>query len=361
MSRTLSVLILTPYAAPHTGGISTFVANLLVALRAVEGVTCHAIALSGEATPEIDACADSRLRFLFRSFEFITRYKPDVIHAQSHWYTLLPAHLARILGFRTRVVFSFHTMWPRNQRPRFGFILECLLNHSDVITFQSRALREQIENLLGIDTQVVCVYPGIELPPKALEAEVPASAPAFTIGYAGPLIWREKAAGLLALIDAMTLVTKEIPQVQLLVAGSGPYEQEARERVRIAGLTDQVRFLGNMPSLTGFWPLTEIYAHVSFQEGLPFALLEAMSHAKPVVANPVGGIPEVLVNRSNGILVDADPHSLAQVLTELLRSPELRERLGREARLTVEGIFGLKAFASRVLSAYGVDGEVACM
>jgi len=76
----------------------------------------------------------------------------------------------------------------------------------------------------------------------------------------------------------------------------------------------------------------------SRREGLPNVLLEAMAHGRPVVATPVGGIPDLIQDDVNGLLVPVgDPVALASVLTRLAADPALGVRLGAAARRTAEG------------------------
>ncbi|HAW57503.1 MAG TPA: glycosyl transferase family 1, partial [Bacteroidales bacterium] len=71
--------------------------------------------------------------------------------------------------------------------------------------------------------------------------------------------------------------------------------------------------------------------HISLGEGLPLAILEAMSIGKPIIATPVGGIPEVIDNGRNGLLVEPDADKVVQTINTLLNDEELRTTLGRNA------------------------------
>jgi len=77
--------------------------------------------------------------------------------------------------------------------------------------------------------------------------------------------------------------------------------------------------------------VTQVYAHISLQEGLPLALLNAMGLGKPIVASAVGGIPEVISDGQTGLLVQPEVRDVARALDQLLSDSQLRERLGRAA------------------------------
>jgi glycosyltransferase involved in cell wall biosynthesis len=86
----------------------------------------------------------------------------------------------------------------------------------------------------------------------------------------------------------------------------------------------------------------DVFAMSSAFEGLPLALLEAMAMDCPVVATRVGGIPEVVVDRKTGLLVDPhDPGALAASIGELLGSPALAAQLAEAGRQAVELQYGI--------------------
>jgi glycosyltransferase involved in cell wall biosynthesis len=91
----------------------------------------------------------------------------------------------------------------------------------------------------------------------------------------------------------------------------------------------------------------------SWIEGLPLVVLEAMAHAKPVVATAVGGTPEAVVHEETGLLVPPrDVPALRAALTRLVDDPELRQRLGESGRDRVDTHFQASAMTGRILEIY---------
>jgi D-inositol-3-phosphate glycosyltransferase len=104
-------------------------------------------------------------------------------------------------------------------------------------------------------------------------------------------------------------------------------------------LAGSVRYLGHVSDaeLTGAYVAADVVLMASSQETLPLALLDAMAYRKPAVATAVGGVPTLIQDERNGLLVPPDdPPALARAALRLLRDPEARDRLGAEARATVE-------------------------
>jgi len=97
----------------------------------------------------------------------------------------------------------------------------------------------------------------------------------------------------------------------------------------------------------------DVVALPSWTEGLPLTVLEAMAHARPVVATPVGGTPEVVVDGETGLLVPPrDPAALAGALRRLLEDPDFARSLGEAGRRRVAERFSLDAMTKRILMMY---------
>jgi glycosyltransferase involved in cell wall biosynthesis len=97
----------------------------------------------------------------------------------------------------------------------------------------------------------------------------------------------------------------------------------------------------------------DVYLMSSMFEGLPIALLEAMSMRCAVVATSVGGIPEVVRNGENGFLVEAgNAERLAQVTSDLVADPETIRRCGLAARRTVEEQFSIRRMTRELEATY---------
>jgi glycosyltransferase involved in cell wall biosynthesis len=125
-------------------------------------------------------------------------------------------------------------------------------------------------------------------------------------------------------------------KIKLLIVGSGPDEVSMRAFVENKRLSDLVLFLGTISDdeLLHAYAAADICVFPYAWEGLPYTVLEAMAMAKAVVASATGAIPEVISDRETGILIPLplDSRSLAEILLMLIKSPELRAKLGQRAR-----------------------------
>jgi glycosyltransferase involved in cell wall biosynthesis len=127
-----------------------------------------------------------------------------------------------------------------------------------------------------------------------------------------------------------------------LVVGEGDGRAALEARARELGLLDgTVRFLGFREDVPDVLADTDLLVLPSFEEGFPNTLLEGMAHGLPIVAAPVDGIPDLVVDGVTGRLAPAgDAAALADAIADLLADPPLRRTLGEAGRALARAEFG---------------------
>jgi glycosyltransferase involved in cell wall biosynthesis len=156
------------------------------------------------------------------------------------------------------------------------------------------------------------------------------------------------------LIDAFSLVLGKGVNAALLVVGDGEERAALQARVATLKLNDRVIFYGSSRDVPHFFSLADAFVMSSVSEGLPMALLEAMSAGLPCVATAVGGIPDV-INAQNGILVQPrDSDALAEAMIRIATTPQLRRDMGTRARTTVTSRFSVDAMVDQYLHCFGL-------
>jgi glycosyltransferase involved in cell wall biosynthesis len=139
--------------------------------------------------------------------------------------------------------------------------------------------------------------------------------------------------------------------VRLEIFGDGTERQALERQAREAEV--DARFHGFVPDLPERLGGLDVLAQPSRADNLPVAVLEAMAAGLPVVGTRAGGIPELVLDRETGLLVDPeDPAGLASALDTLAADPELRRRLGHAARARASAEFSPEALARRTISLY---------
>jgi len=157
------------------------------------------------------------------------------------------------------------------------------------------------------------------------------------LGYFG-VVGYEK--GVDSLIEAFPLVLVQFPMAKLLIVGEGEDKSLSQRRVQSLGIESNVQFLPWVDDITEIMAAFDIFVLPSKAEGMPWAVLEAMACAKPVIATAVGGIPEAVENGKTGILLpDSKPESIAQAVCSLLENPEKALNMGQLGRRRIEENF----------------------
>lgn len=129
-------------------------------------------------------------------------------------------------------------------------------------------------------------------------------------------------------VEAAHLILQEQPNAKFLLVGDGSKRELLTERIRELKMTDKVLLLGLRTDVGAVMAASDIIAHCSTHEGLPKTVLEAMAAGKPVIASNVGGVPHVVHDGENGLLVPPqNPTAMADAMRKLMTDAALRARL----------------------------------
>jgi len=159
--------------------------------------------------------------------------------------------------------------------------------------------------------------------------------------------------GINFLIDAFAEIASKDPCLSLIIVGNGVNKKELEKQTEKLNLKDQVIFAGYQSEVNAFIKYLSIFVISSLNEALPLVLIEAMSHAKPIIATTVGGIPEVIIHLENGLLVPpANAAALTDNLLLLINDLELQKKLSLNARKTYETNFTVNRMLEETKSIY---------
>ena len=168
----------------------------------------------------------------------------------------------------------------------------------------------------------------------------------------GRLVW---AKGYDDFIRAFSRTVDRIPNLHAVIVGSGELYADLSEQIEQAGLEKRVTLPGFCESKTVFEILRagDIFVMPSRSEGIPFALLEAAALGLPIVATNCGGIPEVVTNGQDALLVPVgDVEALSSALAELGTNKRLAEKISLQARERIKQDFAAAAHVEAMRRAY---------
>lgn len=168
---------------------------------------------------------------------------------------------------------------------------------------------------------------------------------AFVVGTAGRL---DPVKNLTLMLQVAALLRDRVKNTFTVIVGDGPERDALRVKAAELGVADSVIFTGYRSDARMLMAAFDVYVNCSTYEGVSLTILEAMSASLPVIAPPVGGNPEVIVNDETGYLVAPRPRSMAEAIVPLAFEARLRRAMGDAARWRVIRHFSI----ARMLDEY---------
>lgn len=259
-----------------------------------------------------------------------------------HTHMPVPAVAARVLlrgALSVPLVHTEHNMWSRYRLPT-RIANAATYQRNDAVVAVSRAVAGSVGKAARAreDGWMRVVHHGPDLggAPDGPEARARARSAlglpqdAVVIGTVGNHTPKKDQA---TLLEAFAVMRRNHTGAALVLIGSGPLEQALRERAAALGLGPSVVFAGSRTDVPALLPALDVFTLSSRQEGLPVALMEAMASGLPSVLTRVGGIPEIVDQGAEGLLVQpGDTEALAVALGRLVGGAPLRARMAAAAR-----------------------------
>jgi glycosyltransferase involved in cell wall biosynthesis len=268
---------------------------------------------------------------------FLGDLKPDILHTHLY-HPNLYGRLASLGMGIPGVVASVHNSYTRVKLHRclWNFLLSTI---TDKVLVSTPQVWQDVHTWDRVPAGKLEVFPyGIKLQnlddaadPAEVRAEL--GVQGFVLGLVGRL---EEQKGQRFLIAAVPELSREIPDLSVLLIGEGRESDALRSLAEELGVGPQVRFLGTRRDLPRLFRAMDLFVQPSLWEGMPLTLLMAMGARLPVVGTRVSGAMEVIEDGQNGRLVaPGDSEALTAAILELYRRPELRSRMAAAARETV--------------------------
>jgi glycosyltransferase involved in cell wall biosynthesis len=225
------------------------------------------------------------------------------------------------------------------------------------VIVHTRQCIPELKDLSGIPTAKMAVIPFGTMPAEQVKSD-PENAVSELLAV-GRLIPKK---GFNVLIEACNILRSKGQNFECLIVGSGPEYSRLVEYVRGANLEESVHFLGDkrydeylsllVPNRILVQP--SVVAKDGDHDGVPTVVLEAMARGLIVIGTNVGGIPEVVVDGRNGFLVPPnDPDALADCIERITFVPDMRHRIGKEARSTIAQHYNVQNLAKKMAQECG--------
>lgn len=290
-------------------------------------------------------------------FRIIRKHHPDIIHTHGYKTNLLGFLFAKLFGIP--IVATLHG-WLYSNITRTKLITRAsfmFMKHFDRVIAVSEQIRAGLERLKIPSRKIVIIKnvpfsSGNEcsIKPRGLRQKLGLPPNSKLIGFVGRL---EPVKGCALFIQAISQLAGSHSDYHFVIVGEGPERESLERQARGLDLEKQIYFCGFCDDITAIFKSLDLYVLPSLGEGIPLALLEAMAHGVPVIATSVGGVPEVIEDRINGILVPPNnPSLLAESIVESLSNQDETARRVLAAKKTIDKRHNVQKWAQSIQEIY---------
>jgi glycosyltransferase involved in cell wall biosynthesis len=284
-------------------------------------------------------------------------WRPDVLHLHTSHAHALGAVAARFCGRpRPAVVVSRRVDFSIYRRSFLGLNGWKYRHGVDRIVCVSEAIR-RVLLADGLDPARLAVVHSAIDPARIREAAAIDVRARLALPPGCPLVLAVGALvghkGHAHLVAALPALRAAVPGVRVVIAGEGPLRDALAAQARALGADDALVLAGQVDDLPGWLAGVDVLAMPSTEEGLGTSVLDGMAAGLAVVASDAGGLPEMVRDGIEGLLVPAaDPAALATALARLLLDPAARARMGAAGRARVDAGFVVDRMVDGTLSVY---------
>jgi len=377
------ILIFAAYFYPHVGGYEKIVREL--SRRLVQrGYELDILTCNTEKAPAYEKLDGVHIYRLpcwnalnslypipkpcptsFRILRRLLRKNYDVIHTQTRFFITSFLGLIFAKLKKTPLVHTEHGARHSTVPNKIVDLISRAYDHSIGALLVKSARRnigvseaacEFLRHLGAVNTQII--YNGIDTTAFKKKEDTDCrqklgiSNDAVVITFVGRLIF---AKGVQDLIFAFSRIKDTAPNAKLLIVGDGPYRANLENLAYQTDCHSSILFLGqrNQDEVIDVLSATDIFVNPSYSEGLGISVMEAASIGLPIIATDVGGTREIITTDETGILIKArDVGQLAEELRRLCADAELREKLGKNARMLIERKFNWDKITGEYIKVY---------
>lgn len=347
----------------HSGGLYGIERMLLALVPALEAQGVDA-ALACFGGPETSGGAVGALAQASGARVFFLGDDPEATWdgARAYWRTLRAwrPHLMHYHGYRATIV---------------GGVIAGVLRVPGMATYHAEAGRTVgLEKQLAVETPILRRLRHVVAVSPAIRAELRSRGVAesrcsvIANGIADPPVRRQRQDGRFNIavvgrlvpgknvhlvFEAAAALRRDVPGLQVTVAGDGPERQALESRAAALGISDAVRFLGFINDVPAMLQTADVLAMPSDTEGLPISILEALAVGVPIVASAVGSIPDVARDgRESWLMPAGDGTALASLLRAVAADPSAADRRAAAGRQRFEQEFTAGAMAAQYETRY---------
>lgn len=290
------------------------------------------------------------------AFKIIKEQNFDLLHTHGYFADIVGIPLARLLKIPS--LSTCHGFITNTWKYRlYNMIDRFILKFCNSIIAVSEGLKEQLLSS-GIEKGRIQVINNAinssqsykDRVRKQQKSDLGIDPDEFILGYVGRLSIEK---GIHHLLTALSQLSQKGLSLKAIIVGDGPQKRELMDQVQQLNITDKVIFTGFQKDIYKWLFCMDIFILPSLTEGLPMALLEAMSCGVPVIATEVGGVPQIIKKGINGILVTpGKPEDLTYAVLEIYADETIRSKLAENAYDLIKREYGIKKWINKIEGEY---------
>lgn len=315
------------------------------------------------------------VKTLWKLYNLVRKLKPDVIHLNSPKLGGLGAVVARLAGIK-KIVYTNHG-WPfKEHRPlwqialiRFFSFLTILFNRRIIVLSQKELEMVKHWPIISFTAKhkIVVIPNGVKdfspVDKKIALQSLLGTEGAEEIQKKSPVIFgniselHQNKGYIYALQGIHTYLTTlrkpEDPLIHFIIVSRGEEEEKLKSIVRNLDISEHVTFTGYIQDARKYLNAFDVFMMTSIKEGLPFALLEAGFVGIPVITTDVGGIPEIIIDQKNGILIPIkDQYAIAKTIRFAIDHQDTMHQYAKVLKNEIHDTFNFNAIAPQILKLY---------
>jgi glycosyltransferase involved in cell wall biosynthesis len=287
------------------------------------------------------------LRAFVQLVKTLRSLSPDVVHTHmakagvvgrlAAWIARVPV---RVHTYHGHLLYGYFSRFKTRLVIFVERLLKLITTHTVVVGSAVRA--DLISAGIVSEDHSEMIPPGIAAPQQDVAPDrcgVPSDR--LLVGYIGRLVPIKRPD---RFVDAAARLASQHPNVEFVVVGDGPLGDDTRAR---AATTPQIKFAGWRRNVASILTALDVIVLCSDNEGIPLSLIEASYCGVPIVATKVGSVSDVVVDGTNGLLVEPTVDGLVRGIEQVLNDEQLRNRLGTAGRTLARERFSIAAAQER--------------
>jgi L-malate glycosyltransferase len=296
------------------------------------------------------------MRRVFQIVSYVRQHNIKLIHCHLPWAGIVGRIAGKMAG--VPVIYTEHNTWDKYHTLTYYFNKLSFSSQQSVIAVSEGVAQSIQAHYPKVQPKVRVIKNGINTEKyshtnaatRDVRQELGIAAGSIVIGTTCVFRLQKR---MLVWLEIARAVHDLHPNVLFLVVGDGVLREEIHEKARSLNMEGYVHFAGLQADIRPFLQAMDVFMMSSAYEGLPIGLLEAMSMGCMPACTAAGGIPELVKDGENGILVPvSQPMQMVDRLHQYLRQPARIKNMGAAARQTVVQYFSLQKMVSELENVY---------